>query len=401
MSRRRTVVLNGLVSLLLLGASSARAQTCRWDGTSPFCDGECSGNETEITRAGTAPGSPPAYNGPTFGAACVTGTKAYCCTMSGLTCRWDGTAPLCAGECRSGERPGEPPPGSSSGHGCWTGSKVYCCRSTNAVGVGRSQLEANPALTKYAAVWIKGAGPTWQARHGLTSAQHQQAFDTLSHQGYRPVEVEGYAVGDQDTYASIWVQQGGPAWAARHGLTAAQYQQEFDRLVREGYRLLNVSGFAVAGQDRYAAIWEQRQGPPWEARHGMTAAQYQAEFDRLVSQGYRLVDVSGYDVGGQDRYAAIWERSQGPAWVARHGMTSEQYQQEFNRLVQQGYRLNRVRGWRSGDVSHYAAIWEKVAESPAWVARHGMLSQVYQEEFEARAKDGYRLTHVSGYHTYD
>jgi Bacterial tandem repeat domain 1 len=40
----------------------------------------------------------------------------------------------------------------------------------------------------------------------------------------------------------------------------------------------------------------------------MTSAGYQQAFDDLKGQGYRLVDVSGYSVGGQDRYAAIWSK---------------------------------------------------------------------------------------------
>jgi Bacterial tandem repeat domain 1 len=46
-----------------------------------------------------------------------------------------------------------------------------------------------------------------------------------------------------------------PAWQARHGLTSEQYQATFDQLVAEGYRLELVGGYSVAGQDRFAAIW--------------------------------------------------------------------------------------------------------------------------------------------------
>ena len=50
---------------------------------------------------------------------------------------------------------------------------------------------------------------------------------------------------------------------------------------------------------------------PWVARHGMTSAQYQQTFNELVGQGFRLVQVSGYEVGGTDRYAAIFEKRAG------------------------------------------------------------------------------------------
>jgi hypothetical protein len=374
---------------------------CRWDGTSPACDGSCGPGESEITRLDTPPGggAPPAYYGPPFGAACATGSKALCCKTPGRVCRWDGTAPFCDGECRSGETQSQPPPGSSGGKACVSGSKVYCCQSTG-TGTGSSALKANPKWTRYAAYWEKGSGAAWEARHGLTAAQYQQAFDTLKQQGYRIVEVSGYSVDDKATYAAIWEKRAGPAWVARHGLSANAYQQEFDTLKQQGYRLVYINGYDVGGQDHYAAIWEKRQGPAWVAHHRLTSDQYQQEFNTLRQQGYRLVHVSGYDVGGQDRYAAIWEKRQGPTWVARHGLTSAQYQQEFNTLTQQGYRLALISGWRSGATARYAAIWEKTG-GPAWVARHGLLSDAYQETFDQLKKDGYRLKHVNGYHTFD
>jgi len=121
--------------LFVLELPLANAQNCRWDGTAPFCSGSCGANETELTRLGSIPSfwvPPFVYVNPPFGSNCFTGTKALCCATPGGACRWDGTAPFCAGSCRSGERQAQPPAGSSSGAGCWTGSKVYCCSSTGA-----------------------------------------------------------------------------------------------------------------------------------------------------------------------------------------------------------------------------------------------------------------------------
>ena len=64
----------------------------------------------------------------------------------------------------------------------------------------------------------------------------------------------------------------------------------------------------------------------WVARHGMTSTQYQIQFNTLVGQGFRLSEVSGYGVGSHALYAAIWDKSTGPAWEAHHGMTSADYQ---------------------------------------------------------------------------
>ena len=72
---------------------------------------------------------------------------------------------------------------------------------------------------------------------------------------------------------------------------------------------MRVSGYGIGGQALYASIWEQRSEPAWQARRNMTAAEYQQASEDLKGQGYRLTDVSGYNLGGQDRYAAIWEKS--------------------------------------------------------------------------------------------
>jgi Polyglycine hydrolase-like, structural repeat len=92
-------------------------------------------------------------------------------------------------------------------------------------------------------------------------------------------------------------------------------------------------GTADAG-DRYATIWEKSSGPTWIAQHGIAAANYQTEFDKHVKDGYRLKLVSGYPAGGDARYTTIWEKSSGPDWIAQHGIVGEDsYQLEFDKRV--------------------------------------------------------------------
>ncbi len=190
------------------------------------------------------------------------------------------------------------------------------------------------------------AGPfAWVARHDLTADQFQAEWNRLAGLGYRPTHVDGYTVAGQARYAGIWEQAPGPPLIAKHGLTSAQYQAEFTRVTGLGYRPVVVSGYEIGGQAHFAAIWEQTGGPPWVARHDLTSAQYQAEFDRLLGLGYRLVLVDGYQVGGQARFAAIWEQTAGPAWVGRHNLTAAQYQAEFTSLTNQGYRPVHVSGY--------------------------------------------------------
>jgi hypothetical protein len=124
-----------------------------------------------------------------------------------------------------------------------------------------------------------------------------------------------------------------------------------------------LDGFCTAGSDgivctremalepetsespRYAAIWEETSGQPWCAQHGLTSDQYQKAFDSLTGKGFRLTQVSGYSIGGEDRYAAIFEQRPGPPFTARHGLTSDQYQKAFEELTGKGFRLSQVSGY--------------------------------------------------------
>jgi hypothetical protein len=96
---------------------------------------------------------------------------------------------------------------------------------------------------------------------------------------------------------------------------------------------------------RFAAIFEKDDGTAWEARHGIDGNTYQATFDSLVRQGFCLTYVDGYSQGQEARFNAIWQKRGGPAWQARHGMISDQYQAAFDSLAQQGFRLVTVSGY--------------------------------------------------------
>jgi hypothetical protein len=133
---------------------------------------------------------------------------------------------------------------------------------------------------------------------------------------------------------------------------------------RGGRRVVTMSRFAT----RFAAIFEKGSGAAWEARHGLDGNTYQATFDTLVRQGFRLTYVNGYSEGRGARFNAIWQKVGGAAWQARHGLTSSQYQATFNSLVQQGFRLTRVSGYAENGQARYAAIWE---QRPARPGRRG------------------------------
>src|SRR5947209_8536461 len=175
-------------------------------------------------------------------------------------------------------------------------------------------------VERYSALWIKEAGPEWQARAGLSEADYQKTFNDLVKQGFRLTWISAHEANGAVRYEGIWEKKAGGAWEARGNLSSTEYQQAFDNYTKQGYRLLHVSGYSSGGSPHFAAIFEKSAGPAWTARHNMTSSQYQQAFDEMSKQGYRLKDLSGYNVAGTDYYAAIWEKTNGPWWWARNGV---------------------------------------------------------------------------------
>src|SRR5690606_21223819 len=131
------------------------------------------------------------------------------------------------------------------------------------------------------------------------------------------------------------------AWAAAHGLSADDYQRRFDELARKGYRLVDVSGWWDGGQQRFAAIWETAGGPPWQARHGIPLGDYQGIFDALAADGFRPVRLSFYTTSTGPHVAGIRHGGPAPTWTARHGLSGSDFQREF--------RPRKAGGLRPGD----------------------------------------------------
>jgi len=202
-------------------------------------------------------------------------------------------------------------------------------------------------------------GAATAAFHGLSGAQYQQRFDEYTGKGYRPYQVDSYGGSGGAHYAAIFRKQSGPAYKAYHGLPADQHQQHMDTWTADGYRPRNVSVVSSGGQRRYSAIYEKADIGSWQAKSQLTAAEYQQAFDDNAKQKRHLVYVNAYMHGGQPQFSAIWSSKASGSYKARHGLTSAQYQNEWESSSGAGLPTRDVTGYSTGGSARYAAIWRK------------------------------------------
>jgi CubicO group peptidase (beta-lactamase class C family) len=185
------------------------------------------------------------------------------------------------------------------------------------------------------------------------------------------------------------------AWVERHDLTGADYQTEFNRWTAAPYsmRPVCVSGYEVGGQARYAAIFEKVSGPAWSASHGMTTAQFNSLNATMTAQNYWPVFISGFTIGGIPYYNAVWENYRYPfgSVVAKVGLTSAGLTSETLTWISQGYALAYVSTFTSGGIPMYAAVWSKNVSSSSVQCGYGMTDTAYQTQFNNMAGQGFRL----------
>ena len=180
--------------------------------------------------------------------------------------------------------------------------------------------------------------------------------------GYRPVDVSGHRYKGKDQYFGIWEKKVGAKFIIEIDMTSSEYQAKFSKLTRRGYRLTHVSGFATGKKAKFTAIWEKKEGPPYIARHDMTETKLQNEFNKWNAKGYRPVHVSGYSAAGKPRFAVIWEKSPGPLYVMNHGMLGTQFQKERVTMREAGYELTTASGYEQAGNPRFVALWEKSVE---------------------------------------
>ncbi|PLB47472.1 hypothetical protein P170DRAFT_437326 [Aspergillus steynii IBT 23096] len=255
------------------------------------------------------------------------------------------------------------------------------------------------AFTLASALCVQAS--SWRAYYGLSTDAYQAKFDEMVEQGYRLNSVDGYEKNNEPAFAVIFEKRPTTAWWSHSGMTSEQYQKKFDKYLNQGYHVVQVNGYTVNGKDYYAAVWDKSPVGPWASRHGMSTEWMQKHFDAYVEKGYRMTHVSGYEADQEARYAAVWEKSDDKAaWESRGNLTSSEYQATFDKYVSKGYRVVDVSGYQVDGQVYYSAIFDKSSSGP-WVARHGLDSPTFQAEFDKYKTQGYVLRTFSAYNDGD
>ena len=227
----------------------------------------------------------------------------------------------------------------------------------------------DPSDARYAAVWVQRSGSAWVAVHGVDSAGYQSFFNNWTAKGYAPVLVSTTGAISNAIFAAVFEQGIHGAWLARHGMTSGPEANvgTFQNLNKAaaGQKLIlrTVTIYGVPNDRRYAAVWHANPGfVKWHVHPSDTGASYQVVFNAETQlAGYRLAGYRPAYVALSDDhiYCSVFKDDVIGAWEARHGMTAAQYQAEFDKQNAVGFYPICVQGGGAGANTRYAAIFAK------------------------------------------
>ena len=237
-------------------------------------------------------------------------------------------------------------------------------------------VSGDPADARYAAVWVTNDGRGWAGAHNLDAAGYQRRFDELTAAGLTPSVVSASGPADRAVFAAIFEQCAIGTWTARHGLPWGGSGQP-DTLIGQngkcqaaGQMVRCLAIYGTTEEQRFAGVW-------WEATDGVAASLWlgdadfhQRLFDAQLVGGNRP---SSLAVSSDGRVLSVFRGDQIGAWAARHRITAQEYQSEFDRQAQQGHRPIVVAAGGSGNDAGYAAVFAagEVATPRQWTVTVG------------------------------
>ncbi len=171
---------------------------------------------------------------------------------------------------------------------------------------------------------------------------------------------------------------------AYHRISGAEHQRWFDQLSTSGYRMISLCVYGPPDDARYAAVWVQRPGPAYIAFHNRSANEYQRLADTLTPQGYVPVLLSATGDFANATFAGVFEQLN-IAWQGRHQITREAFDADDDANQKRGFALRDLCCYGSVGQPLVAAVWLPASLSVHQSTWRFFDRDTYQQLFDALA----------------
>lgn len=172
-------------------------------------------------------------------------------------------------------------------------------------------------------------------------------------------------------------------FAAYHGVTSAQHQTNFNNYSKSGFRMISLSVYGSSSSPRYAAVWTKESGPAYVATHEINAQGYQNFFNTWTAKGYTPKILSATGSGSSAVFAAVFEKVKYPVMIAKHGLTKSQFDAQNSDAKKNNLILHTFAAYGSSTARRYAGAWVSNTKDVKWLVYSDLSSSEYQNQFNS------------------
>lgn len=199
----------------------------------------------------------------------------------------------------------------------------------------------------------------YYASHNLTGEQYAQKAQQYKAQGYRQTYFESYWKNGKAYYAVIFVKSSGPSWAAYYNKTLTQHQQEYNKLTKQGYRPVNISYIYYNNQLYVTSLYDKKAVGSYVHGYNWTYDKYQEAYNKYTKEGKKPAYVNAYKYNGQTYFSVIFNQEQYSDWKYTTKKDYNQFAGTYNTYYSQGYLTRYVAGYEYSGKAYYDGYWTK------------------------------------------
>jgi Peptidase family M23/Bacterial tandem repeat domain 1 len=236
------------------------------------------------------------------------------------------------------------------------------------------------------------AGVDEVIRHGMPKHNYQCFLERAAAAGYQNKWIDFFNIG-KDLYVNVVMRPRESEGASRSGMDADAFLQENASFKAAGYRVTQIESY-IDGGVRYAALWQKTGGPAQSLYLGFSAEDHDKKVAELKAQGFRPKSISVVTHSGL-QYTALWEQVSS-GWEMRSTLTPAEYSAKAKENHDRGYEVVFLNSYVDGKQPYVSAIWHSGVDGEIR-RRSGLGKKDFDFEWTLARKEDFTTTAVTAY----
>ncbi len=207
-------------------------------------------------------------------------------------------------------------------------------------------------------VWVPSSG-VWQARHGMTANTFKQALADAEDDGLALTFVESHLTKQGVRYIAKFTAGGGP-FRISIGLDFDAHKAELKKATELGLSPANISVVSVGGERRYTVLYRTIDIGSFVVKSRLSSTAYQDAVKSNRDAGRFPVYLAAYLHKNAVNYSAVFASKPTGKFKAHHGLTASEFQEEFELAHGAGMHTTVVTAIDGAKSKHrFAGVWRK------------------------------------------